>query len=171
MKRASRLLALAGLLVTTAGFAATAKSSRPLLHKPAPAFVRIDLDGNEIGLRAMRGKVVLLNFWATWCGPCLEELPRFKEWQRRYGDQGFAIIAVSMDDSPDPVRVFVGRLRPNFSIVMGDEKLGNLYGGILGLPVSYLIGREGRVEARLSGATDLDAFEARIEELLKKPAR
>lgn len=159
-------LLLAGNLVTWA-----IEPPSPMLHKPAPAFVRKDLEGNPVSLREKRGKVLLLNFWATWCSPCLEEMPQFKRWQEKYGPEGFEVIAVSMDDTRDPVRAFVGRLRPNFPVVMGDEKLGNLYGGIFGLPVSYLIGRDGRIEARLAGATDMDALEERVESLLKKPAR
>lgn len=141
-----------------------------MLHKRAPAFVRKDLEGKQVSLRALRGKVVVLNFWATWCGPCLTEMPRFKQWQQQFGPEGFEVVAVSMDDTADPVRVFAGRLRPGFTVLMGDEKLGHLYGGILGLPVTYLIGRDGRIEARLAGETDMDALEARIESLLKKRA-
>lgn len=171
MKRASRLLAWAGfLLAGSAGVFAT-EPPGPMLHKQAPGFVRRNLEGNAVSLRALRGKVVLLNFWATWCAPCLEEMPRFKGWQGRYGPEGFQVIAVSMDDTRDPVRAFVGRLRPSFPVVMGDEKLGNLYGGILGLPVTFLIGRDGRIEARLAGATDMDELEARIHTLLQQKPR
>lgn len=164
-------MAWAALVVagTLAGYATDAPS--PMVHKPAPAFVRKDTEGKTVSLRAVRGKVVLLNFWATWCAPCLEEMPRFKGWQERFGPQGFEVIAVSMDDTQAPVGAFLRRLRPSFPVVMGDERLGNLYGGILGLPVTYLIGRDGRIEARLAGATDIDALEERIESLLKRPKR
>lgn len=171
LKRATRLLACGGLLVGITLGAEAANPASPMLHKPAPEFVRKDIGGRAVNLRALRGKVVLLNFWATWCAPCLEEMPQFKGWQERFGPKGFEVIAVSMDDTQEPVRVFAGRLKPGFPVVMGDEKLGNLYGGILGLPMTYLIGRDGRIEGRLAGATDMDALEARIQTLLQARLR
>ena len=137
------------------------------MHKQAPEFVRTDLAGHEIDLRAFRGKVVLLNFWATWCAPCRLELPRFGAWQRAYGADGLQIIAVSMDDDASLVHATADKLQLNFPVVMGDEKLGTQYGGVLGLPVSFLIDRKGVVRARLKGETDLYALEHRINSLLK----
>src|SRR3974390_2574623 len=106
-----------------------------LLHKTAPEFVRADLSGRRIDLKAYRGKVVLLNFWATWCASCQVELPRFAAWQRKYDAKGLQILAVSMDDDAKPVRATVLRLRLDFPVVMGDAKLGIRYGGVFGLPV------------------------------------
>jgi cytochrome c biogenesis protein CcmG/thiol:disulfide interchange protein DsbE len=74
-----------------------------LEHKPAPVFERTDLAGRKVRLKDYRGKVVLLNFWATWCASCQVELPRFAEWQKRYGAQGLQVLAVSMDDNAAPV--------------------------------------------------------------------
>jgi thiol-disulfide isomerase/thioredoxin len=137
-----------------------------LLHKHAPAFTRNNLAGKPIDLRAYRGKVILLNFWATWCGPCQVELPRFAAWQEQYAPQGLQVIAVSMDDDAAPVRALARELKLNFPVVMGDAKLGALYGGILGLPVTFLIGRDGTIDARLEGGTDLLAMETSIRQLL-----
>src|SRR5579863_1465804 len=75
-----------------------------LVHKAAPAFVRMDLAGRKVRLRNYRGKVVLLNFWATWCASCRLELPRFADWQKTFGAQGLQVLAVSMDDSASPAR-------------------------------------------------------------------
>jgi cytochrome c biogenesis protein CcmG, thiol:disulfide interchange protein DsbE len=138
----------------------------PLLHKPAPLFVRTDLDAHRLSLRAYRGKVVLLNFWATWCAPCLEELPRFAAWQTRYGPGGLQVIAVSMDDTEEPVRELVDRLHLKIPVVMGDARLGTRFGGVLGLPITFLIDRRGVVVARLEGASDLEELEQRIHSLL-----
>jgi thiol-disulfide isomerase/thioredoxin len=146
--------------------ALAAPAGHSLLHKPAPNFVRNDLSGKPVNLRAYRGKVVLLNFWATWCAPCLLELPRFAAWQKQYASDGLQIVAVSMDDDAVPVRALARKLELDFPVVMGDAKLGTLYGGVLGLPVTFLIGRDGRVSARLMGETDLPAMENRIRELL-----
>ena len=140
-----------------------------LLHKPAPSFIRSDLNGNRVSLRAYRGKVILLNFWATWCVPCRQELPRFAEWQKQFGPEGLQVIAVSMDDTPNPVRAVVRKLKPDYPIIMGDAKLGTRYGGVLGLPITFLIDRNGRVDARLKGEADLHAMEYRIKVLLAQP--
>jgi peroxiredoxin len=137
--------------------------------KPAPAFARVDLHGSPIRLDNYRGKVVLLNFWATWCAPCLHEMPRFAEWQHRYGTQGFQVLGVSMDDDASPVRALDRKLHLNYPVLMGDEKLGELYGGILGLPVTYLIDRKGLIRARFQGEADLDKIEERLKGLLSSP--
>jgi cytochrome c biogenesis protein CcmG/thiol:disulfide interchange protein DsbE len=135
----------------------------PLLHKRAPSFTRADLTGKQIRLQHFRGKVVLLNFWATWCGPCLVELPRFAAWQKKHGPAGLQVIAVSMDDDPIPVRNMVRKLQLDFPVVMGDEKIGTLYGRVLGLPVTYVIDRNGQIVACLPGEADLDGLELKIE--------
>ena len=80
------------------------KRRQDLIHKPAPTFARNDLSGREIALEKYRGKVVLLDFWATWCAGCQVELPKFQAWHKKYGAQGFEVLAVSMDDDAAPVR-------------------------------------------------------------------
>jgi len=168
VRGAGRLIVVCGLfaLWAGAGVAGAAPPEKSLLHRPAPVFTRSDLDGERVSLRAYRGKVVLLNFWATWCGPCEVELPRFVAWQRQYGPQGLQVIAVSMDDSAAPVRAFVRKLNPDFPVVMGDEKIGTLYGGVLGLPVTFLISRDGKVAERIQGGADLGLMEKDIQRLL-----
>ena len=145
-----------------------AQPAPSLLHKPAPPFARPDLSGKQVDLAAFRGKVVLLNFWATWCGPCQVELPQFAKWQQQYGPRGFQVIAVSMDDDPSPVRDMTRRLRPDYPIVMGDEQLGTEYGGVLGLPITYLVSRGGSISARFEGAADLSRMEREVRKLLKE---
>ena len=110
---------------------------------------------------------MLLDFWATWCVPCRDEIPHFIELQNRYGDQGLQIIGVSMDDGPEPVRDFQKSFKMNYPVLMGNAKTGELYGGILGLPVSFLIGRDGRIVARHIGATSPAVFEKEIMGLLR----
>ena len=137
-----------------------------LLNRPAPQFVRTDLSGRQVDLKAFRGKVVLLNFWATWCGPCLVELPQFQAWQQKYGSAGFQVIAVSMDDEVAPVRAAVRKMHLRLPVVMGDDKLGSLYGGVLGLPITFLIARDGTVVDRHEGAADTPMMERKVRTLL-----
>jgi len=110
--------------------------------------------------------VVLLDFWATWCVPCREEIPHFVELQDKYRQQGLQIIGVSMDDGPEPVRDFYREFKMNYPVVMGDAKTGELYGGVLGLPIAFVIGRDGRIYAKHIGATDVAVFEKEFAGLL-----
>ena len=140
-----------------------------LVHKPAPGFSRVDLAGRRIRLKDYRGKVVLLNFWATWCAACQVELPKFAEWQKTYSGRGLQVVAVSMDDSAAPVQTTVRRLRLDFPVVMGDAKLGQAYGGVLGLPITYLVDRNGEIVEQFKGEADLGAMEEKILATLHKP--
>ena len=133
----------------------------------APNFSLLDVTGQRVELSSYRGKVVLLDFWATWCDPCRDEIPHFVELQNRYRDQGLQIIGVSMDDGPEPVRDFYQQFKMNYPVVMGTAKTGELYGGVLGLPIAFLIGRDGRIRARHIGATDIAVFEKEIVDLLR----
>jgi thiol-disulfide isomerase/thioredoxin len=146
--------------------AAQAAAPSPAIGRAAPNFTRMDLNHRKIGLAAYRGKVVLLNFWATWCEPCLAEMPRFVEWQKQYGSERFQIVGVSMDDTAPPVRAAYSRLQLNYPVVMGDERLGAKYGGIFSLPVTYLIDSDGRIRAKYQGAEDLKSVEGKINTLL-----
>lgn len=133
----------------------------------APDFALPRIDGGQLRLSSYRGKVVLLDFWATWCVPCREETPHFVRLQQKYGDRGLQIIGVSMDDSPDPVRGFYDQFHVNYPVVMGTAETGSAYGGVLGLPIAYLIDRDGRIYAKHMGATDAAVFEMDITTLLQ----
>ncbi len=151
---------------TSAGGAGQADDG--LVGKPAPGFVRKSLDGAPVDLGALRGKVVLLDFWATWCAPCQIEMPRFAEWQRQYGAQGLQVVGISMDDDPELAHRLARKLGLNYPVAMGDEQLGHLYGGVLGLPLTYIIDRNGVVRARFQGEADLKAMEAQVKALLER---
>ncbi len=159
-------ITLCALLLCVAGLCA--QTPPELVQKPAPTFVRNDLAGQKIALEKYRGKVVLLNFWATWCAGCQVELPKFSAWQKKYGAQGFSVLAVSMDDTVTPVRKTVRRLQLDFPVVMGDAQLGEVYGGLLGLPVTYLIDREGKIIAKFNGDSDLEDMERTIQAALRQ---
>ena len=140
-----------------------------LLGKSAPEFLRNDLDGLPVDLAALHGRVVLLNFWATWCASCQVEILRFTGWQSKYAADGLRVIGVSMDDDSDLVASLVRERAVNYPVVMGDEQIGLLYGGVLGLPVTWLIDRRGIVRSQFKGDADLDAMESAIQRLLRKP--
>lgn len=165
-----RLILAAALLGMCFGpfRAETAFAAESLLHKQAPEIVRLDLNHKKLDLNSYRGEVVLLNFWATWCAPCRLEMPRFVAWQSRYGPRGLQVIGISMDDDPALARKLCARLRVNYPVAMGDETIGEAYGGILGLPVTYLIDANGEIRAEYRGEKDLNAIERRMEMLLPR---
>ena len=138
------------------------KSAAQAAGRIAPDFTRKALDGKAVHLVSYRDKVVLLNFWATWCGPCIAEIPKFSAWQTKYGPQGLQVLGISMDDDRAPVDKFYRKYQLTYPIAMGDEHLGELYGGVLGLPISYLIGRDGKIIERFQGETNLDQLEKKI---------
>lgn len=113
--------------------------------------------------------MVLLNFWATWCAPCLVEMPVFASWQQQFGPQELRVIGISMDDDSTPVRDLAAKLKLNYPVAMGDAGLGERYGGVLGLPLTFLIDRSGVVRARFQGETDLDALKKQLNLILDQP--
>jgi peroxiredoxin len=139
-------------------------------HLPAPQFTLSDLNGQKVDLANYKGDVVLVDFWATWCSPCRAEIPHFVQLQNKYRDQGFRVLGISMDDGPKPVREFYQTYRMNYPVAMGSAKLAERFGGVLGLPVSFLIGRDGHIYARHVGETDASVFEGEIKQLLARPA-
>jgi len=156
--------AAAGLLV--------AQAASPIrIGQQAPNFSRMDLSHRNVELSVYRGKVVLLNFWATWCGPCLAEMPTFAQWQNQYGSDKFQVLGISMDDAAPEVVAAISKLKVNYPVVMGDEHLGAAYGGILGLPVTFLIDPQGRIRGRFEGATDSVRVKRDIEHLLATGGR
>jgi cytochrome c biogenesis protein CcmG/thiol:disulfide interchange protein DsbE len=159
----TRLVACAlGLLLAGVGLAADSGDV-------APDFRLTDFNGRALHLADYRGKLVLLNFWASWCEPCLEEMPRLSTWQRSYGAAGLQVIGISMDDDAAPVERLLANHPVDYPIALGDARLGERYGGILGLPQSFLIDRQGRILARYKGATDPALMEAAITSQLRAP--
>ncbi len=136
-------------------------------HPLAPEFSLADLRGQKLDLAAFRGHVVLLDFWATWCAPCRSEIPRFIELQNKYRDRGFQIIGVSLDDDAKAVRDFHAQFKMNYPVIIGNADLAQRYGGILGLPVTFLIGCDGRIYSRHDGETDIALIEQELESLAK----
>ena len=136
-------------------------------RKPAPDFTLKDEAGRDVTLSDYRGKVVLLNFWATWCGPCKIEMPWFVAFQRKYKDQGFTVIAVSLDEEGwDVVRPFVEEYGLNFPVVVGTDDMADEFGGVAALPTTFIIDQEGRITSTHMGLVGRDEYEGEIEALL-----
>src|SRR6266852_7021833 len=134
-----------------------------------------DLQGNDVTLADYRGKVVLVNFWATWCEPCRIEIPWMIEFQKKYGPRGFTILGVSMDeDGKKAVAPFLEKSRfdldgqkqsMNYPILLGSDGIAAKFGGILGLPTSMLFSRDGRKIKTITGLVDHDDIAKAIEGL------
>jgi peroxiredoxin len=127
-----------------------------------------DMHGAEVDVSAYRGNVILLNFWATWCGPCRYEVPIFVELQDEYRDRGFTVLGVSTDDPPDRMRQFAEEHRMNYPALVGrdDGAIMDAYGPIWAIPVSFIIDRDGYVCRKQMGIATKEQFERMIEAVL-----
>jgi len=140
-----------------------------LIGAVAPDFDLQTLDGGNLRLSSLRGKAVLLNFWATWCGPCKIEMPWFVQLQKEYGPQGFQIIGVAMDDaSTDDIAKFAKDMDVNYPILLGKEAVGLSYGGVNVLPTTFFLDRDGKVIAREFGLQSRSVFVDHIKEALSQ---
>ena len=130
----------------------------------APEFELKALDGRTIRLSDYRGKAVLLNFWATYCGPCKIEMPWLEELQKQYAAQGLVVIGAAMDDSQEDVAKFIQEMGVHYTIVMGRESVADAYGGVQFLPGTFYIDRNGKIVDRVFGL----AGHGDIEENIKR---
>ena len=132
---------------------------------PAPNFTLETLDGKNLSLTDLKGKAVLVNFWATWCGPCKIETPWLVELQNQYGSQGLQVIGVAMDDSgKDEIEKFTKDMGVNYPVLLGKEAVGDAYGGVPALPESFFVSRDGKIVDRIIGLKG----RAEIEDAVKK---
>jgi peroxiredoxin len=136
-------------------------------RQPAPNFTLRDTRGDAVRLADYRGKVVLLDFWATWCIPCKAEIPWFNEFGKEYQERGFAVLGVALDGSGrNAVMQYAARQKIGYRILLGDELTARQYGGVHALPETLLIDRDGRIAARHVGITSKTGYEREIGELL-----
>jgi len=163
---------MVGIVACTAEHPVRQVSKEASHRKAAPDFALKDANGKVVHLADYKGKVVLLDFWATWCGPCKIEIPWFTDFQRKYKDRGFEVLGVSMDDDGwKSVTPFVQEKKINYRIVMGDDKTGDQFGGLEALPTTFVIDRNGRIASVHIGLTNKKDFSDAIEELLQDPVR
>jgi cytochrome c-type biogenesis protein len=136
--------------------------------EPAPQVELSSLEGQRLKLSDFHGRVVLLNFWATWCGPCRAEIPELNKLQRDFEASGLAVIGVSWDDSAAGVREFQKEIRQDYTVLLGGEDAQDKFEAIRSLPSTYVIDREGRIRQRIIGARDRAQFEAVLKPLLNE---
>jgi thiol-disulfide isomerase/thioredoxin len=149
---------------------------QPMKGKRAPAFTLVDLDGKKVSLADYKGKAVLLNFWATWCGPCKIEIPWLVELRDKYRPQGFEILGIESDNyDTDPkayasyksgVEKSAKALGINYPVLLGGDSISEPYGGLDGLPNSFYVDRNGVVTTQIVGLADRDEIEANIKKAL-----
>jgi peroxiredoxin len=160
------MIALAGSLLGCTS-SSTVPATSAADRKAAPNFAVADANGAQVKLSDYKGKVVLLNFWATWCGPCKIEIPWFIELEKTYKNRGFATLGVSMDDDGwKVVKPFIAQQAINYPVMVGNDRVAELYGGIDSLPTTFLIDREGRIASRHPGLVSKRDYEAEILKLI-----
>jgi thiol-disulfide isomerase/thioredoxin len=155
---------------------AVSETSTPSEGTPAPNVTMKDIDGHDVTLGQYKGKVVLVNFWATWCEPCRTEIPWMIEFQQKFAPRGFTILGVSMDeDGKKAVEPFLEKQRfdvngqqeaMNYPILLGNDNISNQFGGIMGLPTSMLYSRDGKRMRTIIGLINHDEIQKAIEGLL-----
>jgi thiol-disulfide isomerase/thioredoxin len=137
------------------------------IFKPAPDFALMDINGAEKRLSDFKNKVVILDFFATWCSPCRDEIPHFIDLYTRYRDRGLEIVGVALDwNAMRIVPVFSEDNGINYTVLIGNEEVSDLYGGIAALPTTFILDRDGNIVKRYVGYRDKEVFEKDIEELL-----
>jgi peroxiredoxin len=151
--------------------AGAALTSADPAGRAAPDFELKSIDGKSYKLADLRGKAVLLNFWATWCPPCKIEIPWFIELQKQYANQGLVVVGVAMDDDTNKQKVvadFANQMKIDYPILLGTDQVADQYGGVDALPTTFFIGRDGKIVRRVMGLAGHSEFEEAIQAALKE---
>ena len=155
------------LMLLGAALVVTACGSKT---EPAPSIILPTLEGQLINLSDLQGKVVMLNFWATWCPPCRSEIPDFVELQSELGEKGLTIVGVSLDtDTPDAVKDFIQKNAINYQVLYAGEQAEEVVdkmGGIRGIPTTFLINRQGEIVKKVTGVLPKQAWQTAVSDLL-----
>lgn len=137
-------------------------------NRPLPPFAATQLNGQPLDMHALRGKVVLVNFWATWCPYCRHEMPAMQKFYLDYRQRGFEIVALSIDDDPAKVIAFMREEGYAFPVAMSDASRDSVFGKVTTVPTSFLIDKQGRIRKRISGQVYYARLEDLVEPLLKE---
>ncbi|MDP8988641.1 MAG: TlpA family protein disulfide reductase [Acidobacteriota bacterium] len=158
------LLLISGLVV---GCSPAPKAQQHLDRKVAANFTLADARGAKVALADYKGKVVLLNFWATWCGPCKVEIPWFIEFNKTYKDRGLAVVGVSLDDDGwKSVKPYLAEKKIDYTVVVGNDSVSKSYGDVDSLPTTFIIDQDGRIAFTHTGLVSKDTYEKEILSLL-----
>lgn len=150
--------------------AANPAETAPAPATPAPAWTLQDVNGKPVHSADFAGKVVVLDFWATWCPPCRMEIPGFIELHKEYAGKGLVVVGVSLDqDGADGVKRFMDKQGMTYPVVMADQKIVEDFGGVEAIPTTFIIDRQGRIVRKHVGYTEGAEFEAEIKPLLNQP--
>lgn len=161
------LFAVLGSTVLAESNAAPAPTEISLINQAAPAWTLKDLDGKPVSFSQFKGKVVVIDFWATWCGPCLTEIPGYIELQNKYGKDGLVVIGISIDSiKAKDVAKFAKKKSMNYTIVMADDEIMATFGNFTMIPTTFLINREGRIIHQKSGQWKHEEYEALVKKAL-----
>jgi len=133
----------------------------------APDFTLPTLEGKQVKLSDYRGKAVLLNFWATWCGPCKVEIPWFMDLEKQYGSQGLVVVGIAMDDDgKDGVTKFAREMKIDYPVLVGNDAVADQYGGVAGLPTTFYVDRNGKIVKKVAGLVSHSEIEDGIKAAL-----
>lgn len=169
-----RLLSLIGIIAALIAGAVLLQKRHPPAIGPssatalaAPAWKLNDLDGREVSSDQFKGQVVVVDFWATWCGPCVEEIPGYVALQKKYGPSGLVVVGVSLDRrGPAHVKQFAQTNGMNYTLVMGDEAVVEAFGSFQAIPTTFLVGRDGRILNQKTGAVPPEEYEKLVKAAL-----
>jgi thiol-disulfide isomerase/thioredoxin len=159
--------AIGAILLLAAGLGFGAGCAKKSDRQAAPDFTLKDIEGNDVSLSQFRGKVVILDFWATWCPPCKMEIPHFIDLQRQYGSKGLQVVGVSLDqNAPAVVPPFVQQSGINYTMLIGDVNVAEQFGATQGIPTTLVLDKHGRIAGSFLGYNDKSVFEDLTRKLL-----
>ncbi|MBN2092003.1 TlpA family protein disulfide reductase [candidate division KSB1 bacterium] len=163
----SSVLAITALL-TLVIFKMHAQDFPDVLGKQAPEWTLENLEGKKINTTDFKGKVQIIDLWATWCPPCRKGIPELMELQEKYKADGLEIIGIALDNTIDPVKEFATTTKFNYTVVFGNRKIANLYGRIEAIPTTFIVDKTGKVVKKLVGYQPKSVFEEELKPLLGK---
>lgn len=156
------------LLVLIAGCGGPAKKEDQMINQPAKDFSLSDLENNQVSLANFKNKIIVLNFWATWCSPCKKEIPDLVDLHKKYREKGVVVVGIALDEEGSTVvKPFIQEYKVNYPILLGNEQISKDYGGIIGVPTSFILDAKGNVYKKYVGYRPVSEYERDIDALLK----